>query len=113
MPAETDFAPPSGLAQLAPGVEVTATCPSATGARRALTVRRLARRPHLYHLRNALSAAEVADRNHYWDKKETPRFGEMMSRYEHHSAFYQRLEGSCELDFKIARKEHCDADGRD
>ena len=58
MPAETDFAPPSGLAQLAPGVEVTATCPSATGARRALTVRRLARRPHLYHLRNVLSAAE-------------------------------------------------------
>ena len=58
MPAETDFAPPSGLAQLAPGVEVTATCPSATGARRALTVRRLARRPHLYRLRNVLSAAE-------------------------------------------------------
>ena len=24
--------------------------------------------------------------------------------------FYQKLEHSCELDFKIARREHCDAD---
>ena len=50
----------------------------------------------------------IASRNHYWDKKETPRFGEMMSRYEHHMLFYQLLERSCGLDFKIARKEHCD-----
>ena len=50
----------------------------------------------------------ISQRNHYWDKKETPRFGEMMSRYEHHMNFYQRLETSCELDFKIARREHCD-----
>lgn len=25
----------------------------------------------------------ISSRNHYWDKKETPRFGEMMARYEH------------------------------
>ena len=54
------------------------------------------------------SASHIAARNHYWDKKETPRFGEMMSRYEHHMKFYQRLEDSCDLDFRIARKDHCD-----
>lgn len=52
--------------------------------------------------------ASISSRNHYWDKKETPRFGEMMSRYEHHMLFYQRLENSCELNFRIARKDHCD-----
>ena len=51
----------------------------------------------------------ISERNHYWDKKETPRFGEMMSRYEHHMHFYQRLENACDLDFQIARKDHCDA----
>ena len=52
--------------------------------------------------------AAISARNHYWDKKETPRFGEMMNRYEHHMRLYQRLERSCDVDFKIARKEHCD-----
>ena len=51
---------------------------------------------------------KISARNHYWDKKETPRFGEMMERYEHHMLFYQQLEESCELDFKIARRDHCD-----
>jgi hypothetical protein len=51
----------------------------------------------------------ISSRNHYWDKKETPRFGEMMSRYEHHMLFYQLLEQSCELNFRIARRDHCDA----
>ena len=52
--------------------------------------------------------SKISARNHYWDKKETPRFGEMMERYEHHMLFYQQLEESCELDFKIARRDHCD-----
>ena len=51
----------------------------------------------------------VAARNHYWDKKETPRFGEMMSRYEHHMLLYQRLQHACDVDFRIARTEHCDS----
>ena len=51
---------------------------------------------------------KIAARNHYWDKKATPRFGEMMSRYEHHMLFYQLLERSCELHFRIARRDHCD-----
>jgi len=91
----------------------------------------------------------ISSRNHYWDKKETPRFGQMMARYEHRARarprsdpparmrtrnpclvrktrcaswpddlrapflpdmkFYQKLENSCELDFKIARREHCDS----
>ena len=50
----------------------------------------------------------ISARNHYWDKKETPRFGEMMSRYEHHMLFYQKLEDACDLDFRIARRDHCD-----
>ena len=50
----------------------------------------------------------IASRNHYWDKKETPRFSEMMSRYEHHMLFYQLLERACELHFRIARRDHCD-----
>ena len=54
------------------------------------------------------ASAAIGGRNHYWDKKETPRFGEMMARYEHHMKFYQLLEESCEIDFKIARREHCD-----
>ena len=56
----------------------------------------------------ACSKDAIAHRNHYWDQKETPRFGEMMARYEQHMAFYQRLERSCELDFAVARKDHCD-----
>ena len=51
----------------------------------------------------------VASRNHYWDKKATPKFDAMMNRYEHHMLFYQLLERTCDLDFKIARKGHCDA----
>ena len=51
----------------------------------------------------------ISARNHYWDKKATPRFGEMMSRYEHHMLFYQLLERSCELNFRIARRDHCSA----
>ena len=51
----------------------------------------------------------ISHRNHYWDKKETPRFGEMMSRYEHHMLLYQRLQHACDVDFRIARTEHCDS----
>mgnify|MGYP001395327000 CR=1 FL=1 len=40
----------------------------------------------------------------------TPRLDDMMSRYERHMLFYQLLERACGLDFRIARKEHCDAD---
>ena len=54
-------------------------------------------------------AAEIAGRNHYWDKKSTPRLDDMMSRYERHMLFYQLLERACGLDFRIARTEHCDA----
>ena len=54
------------------------------------------------------SAPAIAQRNHYWNDKATPKFDQMMSRYEHHMLFYQLLERSCGLDFKIARKEHCD-----
>ena len=50
----------------------------------------------------------VMSRNHYWDKKETPRFADMMSRYEAHMLLYQRLEHACDVDFQIARKDHCD-----
>ena len=53
--------------------------------------------------------AEIAGRNHYWDKKSTPRLDDMMSRYERHMLFYQLLERACGLDFRIARTEHCDA----
>ena len=35
------------------------------------------------------ASPHISARNHYWDKKETPRFGEMMARYEHH--MYARL----------------------
>ena len=54
------------------------------------------------------SAPTIARRNHYWDKGATPRFGEMMTRYEHHMRFYQRLERACGIRFRIARREHCD-----
>ena len=33
----------------------------------------------------------------------------MMARYEHHMSWYQMLERACEIDFSIARREHCDA----
>ena len=33
---------------------------------------------------------------------------DMMRRYERHMLFYQLLERACDLDFKVARKEHCD-----
>lgn len=35
-------------------------------------------------------------------------FDKMFSRYENHMKFYQLLESSCDVDFKIARTEHCD-----
>ena len=54
------------------------------------------------------SATEIAGRNHYWDTKGTPQLDAMMSRYERHMLFYQLLERTCGLDFRIARKEHCD-----
>ena len=49
--------------------------------------------------------------NHYWDTPDTntPRLDDMMKRYERHMLFYQLLERSCDLDFRIARKDHCDA----
>ena len=55
-------------------------------------------------------AADVAGRNHYWDKqgKVTPNLDDMMRRYERHMLFYQLLERACDLDFKVARNEHCD-----
>ena len=56
--------------------------------------------------------AEIAGRNHYWDKKSTPRLDDMMSRYERHMLFYQLLERACGLDFRIARTEHCDVPPR-
>ena len=57
------------------------------------------------------SATEIAGRNHYWDTKGTPQLDAMMSRYERHMLFYQLLERTCGLDFRIARKEHCDGVG--
>lgn len=74
----------------------------------------LCRRTRLYGF-HACSCKEtcagdnIAARNHYWDKKETARFDEMFSRYESHMKFYQLLETACDVDFKIARKGHCDA----
>jgi len=55
--------------------------------------------------------ARLAGRNHYWDRKSggTPHLDKMMSRYERHMIFYQLLERACGLDFRVARKEHCDA----
>ena len=54
------------------------------------------------------SAPAIAQRNHYWDKKETPHFDAMFARYESHMRLYQRLESACDVDFRIARRDHCD-----
>ena len=53
------------------------------------------------------AAPAISQRNHYWDKKETPHFGAMFARYESHMRLYQRLERACDVDFRIARREHC------
>jgi hypothetical protein len=66
---------------------------------------------HACSCEKACTKAGVTTRNHYWDKKETPRFADMMTRYEAHMLFYQRLERACTIKFRIARKEHCDKVG--
>lgn len=73
----------------------------------------LCERTRLYGFHACSCKAKCADeaisaRNHYWDEKETKLFDQMMSRYENHMHFYQLLETACEVDFKIARTEHCD-----
>ena len=64
---------------------------------------------HACGCRKRCAREEIAGRNHYWDKKTTPKLDQMMNRYERHMLFYQLLERACDLDFRIARKQHCDA----
>ena len=63
---------------------------------------------HACSCEDKCKAPKIATRNHYWDKKTTPRFGEMFARYESHMQLYQRLEKACDVSFRIARREHCD-----
>ena len=64
---------------------------------------------HACSCERACSAPHISARNHYWDKKETPQFGAMLSRYEQHMLLYQRLEHACGVSFRIARTGHCDS----
>ena len=59
---------------------------------------------------NGCDKPALNGRNHYWDKEpgKTPKLDDMMARYERHMLFYQLLERACDLDFKVARKQHCD-----
>jgi len=65
---------------------------------------------HACSCQKKCAAPSIAQRNHYWDKKETPQFGKMFARYESHMRLYQRLENACDVEFQIARREHCDPD---
>ena len=64
---------------------------------------------HACACERACGGVDISGRNHYWDTKPTPQLDAMMSRYERHMLFYQKLERTCGLDFRIARKQHCDA----
>mmetsp|Transcript_20098 Transcript_20098/g.63511 ORF Transcript_20098/g.63511 Transcript_20098/m.63511 type:complete len:131 (+) Transcript_20098:2-394(+) len=63
---------------------------------------------HVCDCETKCSRGKIADYNHYWDTAPTTHFDKMAQRYSSHMRFYHKLQTACDLDFKIARLDHCD-----